>query len=525
MATDDMELLRQYAVHRSESAFAALVTRHTNLVYSTSLRLMRDPQLTEEVTQAVFIILAQKAGRLTEKTILPGWLYRTACYVSKSALKREYRRHQREQEAYMQSTLNESATDADWKQLSPLLEEAMLRLGQTDHDALVLRFFEGRSLNEVGLALGASEDAAKKRVNRALEKLYRYFSKRGIRSTTAIIAGAISANSIHAAPAALAGSVGAVAMAKSATAGSSTVALIKGALKLMTWSQAKTAIVVGAGILVAAGTTTLVVKSAHRPAVNTLSTTDLSWADDPKYWELDFGDPDPLKWDKDQKAAQAHFNKSARLFDILPPVLIIRPTRFQTNLGEIRQIVGGTDRILGRGQTLVDLLRDAYDPHMSSGWILPTGFPKEKQFDIMLTLTNKSGEALAEEIKNQFGYVAHFETIATNALLLIVKNPEHPALQPTQGGMPEYPMRFPERKMFIKNQEMAGMASCFEVFLKALVINRTGIKGRYDVELEWEPKGTETEQEAFKRAVLEDLGLEFVPSRETKKYLVVEKSE
>ena len=158
MTTDDMELVRQYAAHQSESAFAALVSRHTNLVYSASLRLVRDPQLAEEVTQAVFIILAQKAGSFDEKTILAGWLYRTACYISNSALKGEYRRQRREQEAYMQSTLDEAGTDAAWKQMSPLLEEAMLRLGQTDRDALVLRFFEGRSLNEVGAALGASED-------------------------------------------------------------------------------------------------------------------------------------------------------------------------------------------------------------------------------------------------------------------------------------------------------------------------------------------------------------------------------
>ncbi len=200
MATDDMELVRQYAAHQSESAFATLVSRHASLVYSVALRQVRDPHLAEEITQAVFIILARKAGSLGEKTILPGWLYCTACFVSGSALKQECRRQQREQEAYMQSTLDEAGTDAVWKQMSPLLEEAMLRLGQTDRDALVLRFFEGRSLNEVGAALGASEDAAKKRVNRALEKLRKFFSKRGIASTTAIFTGAISANSVQAAP-------------------------------------------------------------------------------------------------------------------------------------------------------------------------------------------------------------------------------------------------------------------------------------------------------------------------------------
>src|ERR1035441_8718305 len=108
MTNDDMELVRQYAAHQSETAFAALVSRHTNLVYSAALRRVRNPQLAEEITQAVFIILARKAGSLDDRTILPGWLYRAACYVSNGARKGEYRRQKREQEAYMQSTLHEA---------------------------------------------------------------------------------------------------------------------------------------------------------------------------------------------------------------------------------------------------------------------------------------------------------------------------------------------------------------------------------------------------------------------------------
>jgi len=275
--TDDMELVRQYAAHQSESAFAALVSRHTNLVYSTSLRRVRNPQLAEEVTQAVFIILARKAGSLGDQTILPGWLYRTACFVSGSALKQELRRQQREQEAYMQSTLNEAGTDAAWKQMSPLLEEAMLRLGRTDRDALVLRFFEGRSLSEVGAALGASEDAAKKRVNRAVEKLRGFFTKRGVVVPAAVLATAISANSVQAAPAMLAKTATAVAFAKGATASTSTLTLIKGALRIMVWSKAKTAIVVGVAAILVAGTTTTLIVHRNHPAVAQTDFPRASW--------------------------------------------------------------------------------------------------------------------------------------------------------------------------------------------------------------------------------------------------------
>ena len=173
MPTDDMDLLREYARRNSEEAFATLVARHINLVFSVALRQVRDPHLAEEITQAVFIILARKAAALGPKTILPGWLCRAARYVSANALTIQRRRHRREQEAHLQSILNESEP-CDWPQIAPLLDGAMEQLGRKDHDAVVLRFFEGKSFKEVGSALGATEDAAKMRVNRALEKLRKF---------------------------------------------------------------------------------------------------------------------------------------------------------------------------------------------------------------------------------------------------------------------------------------------------------------------------------------------------------------
>src|SRR2546426_1087118 len=165
MPTDDMDLLREYARRNSEEAFATLVARHINLVYSVALRQVRDAHLAQEITQAVFIILARKAESLGPKTILPGWLCRTARYASANALTIQRRRQRREQEAHLQSILKESEPSA-WPQIAPLLDEAMEQLGQKDHDAVVLRFFEGKNFKEIGAALGATEDAAKMRVNR-----------------------------------------------------------------------------------------------------------------------------------------------------------------------------------------------------------------------------------------------------------------------------------------------------------------------------------------------------------------------
>ena len=265
MPNDDIALLREYAGNNSEAAFAVLVTRHVNLVYSVALRQVRDAHLAQEITQAVFIILARKADSLSDKTILPGWLCRAARYASANMLIIQRRRQQREQEAYMQSILNEAEPVETWNQIAPLLDGAMGKLGQKDHDALVLRFFENKTFAEIGATMGASEDAAKMRVSRALEKLRKVFTKRGVSSTTAIIAGTISANSVQAAPLALAKSVTTVAIAKGTAASGSTLTLIKGTLKIMTWAKMKTVIFIAAAVLLTMGTAVVVGKINQPP--------------------------------------------------------------------------------------------------------------------------------------------------------------------------------------------------------------------------------------------------------------------
>ncbi len=207
MPTDDLTLLREFAATQSETAFATLVQRHVNLVYSAARRRTGDDHLAEEITQAVFILLARKAGTIGAQTLLTGWLYRTTHYAVADALKQQRRRLQREHQAYMEATLTPNETDDAWKQISPVLDGAMDTLNERDRNAVLLRYFENKPLAEVGAALGVSEDAARVRVNRALEKLRATLTKSGVTLGVTAIAGAVTANAIQAAPLALATSI------------------------------------------------------------------------------------------------------------------------------------------------------------------------------------------------------------------------------------------------------------------------------------------------------------------------------
>ncbi len=256
---NDMDLVREYARDHSEPAFAGLVQRHINLVYSVALRCTGNSEDAQDVTQAVFIILARKAASLRDRTVLTGWLYETTRFTAARFIRTRVRRQIREQEAYMQSSLNEPDADGVWRQLSPLLEEAMTQLGEKDRALLALRFFENKSGAETATALGIEEWAVHKRTSRAVEKLRSFFSRRGVSVSAGVLIAAVSANSLQAAPAGLAVTVTAAA-AKGAAVSGSTLTLVKGALKLMAWAKAKTAIIATAGVILATGATAIVVK-------------------------------------------------------------------------------------------------------------------------------------------------------------------------------------------------------------------------------------------------------------------------
>jgi RNA polymerase sigma factor (sigma-70 family) len=247
---DDHELLMRFRENGSEEAFATIVHRHISLVHSVALRHTCNASHAEEITQAVFVILARKAASLGRGVVLSGWLYHTARLTAANFLRSEIRRSRREHEALTQPLSEEPMQNTLWEELSPSLDDAMASLRPVERDALVLRYFENKSLPEVGAALGVAERAAQKRVDRALEKLRSLFAKRGLSASVALIAAEISAHSVQAAPVGLASKIAVTAVTGSAVAGS-TLTLVKGAILLM--SRLKIAASLGAAALVAMG--------------------------------------------------------------------------------------------------------------------------------------------------------------------------------------------------------------------------------------------------------------------------------
>ena len=209
MIADNSELLRRYLGEKSEAAFAELVQRNIDLVYSAALRQVNgDAPAAQDVTQAVFTDLARKAPALARHSSLAGWLYTSTRYLATKAMRAEQRRRSREEKAYaMTARFQDSNSNPAWDELQPVLDEVMHELSGADREAVLMRFFEGRGLREIGVRLGVSENAARMRVDRALGKLREALARRGITSTSAALGALLAERSVTAAPADLAARV------------------------------------------------------------------------------------------------------------------------------------------------------------------------------------------------------------------------------------------------------------------------------------------------------------------------------
>ena len=222
--TDSQTLLADYAGSGSETAFRELVTRYMGLVYSTALRLVEgDTHRAEDVAQTVFVDLAQMARTLAAEVMLGGWLHRHTCFVAANTLRAERRRQSRERQAVEMNAL-QADSGANLTLIAPILDEAINELGEADRTAILLRFFEQRDFRAVGELLGSTEDAARMRVTRALEKLQSLLKRRGVTTTAAGLSVVLAANAIQAAPIGLSAAITTAAAALVATAKTATIA-------------------------------------------------------------------------------------------------------------------------------------------------------------------------------------------------------------------------------------------------------------------------------------------------------------
>lgn len=259
---EDAELLRRYVDEKSETAFAEFVQRHVDFVYACALRRVGgDAHFAKDVTQQVFVAAARDARRLVQHPVLSGWLFSTTRNAAAQLVRTERRRHAREQLAEAMN-IHESDGTLDWERLRPVLDDALDELGETERQAVLLRYFDGKSYAEVGARLRLAENTARMRVDRAVEKLSAVLQRRGITSSAAALAVTLASQPAVSAPAGLAASATGIALA-----GASTAAVLGGGGGLAAFlGMAKFQIGV-AGAVAAAGVTGFVVQANNASAL------------------------------------------------------------------------------------------------------------------------------------------------------------------------------------------------------------------------------------------------------------------
>jgi RNA polymerase sigma factor (sigma-70 family) len=249
---DDAELLRRYADTRSEPAFAALVARHLGLVYASALRrLDGDPHRAADVAQNVFIALARHAPTLARRPVLASWLHTATRHAVIDLLRVEHRRRAREDHAHTLALVNApepTPTPADWDQLRPLLDDALDQLSEPDRALLLLRFFEQHSFADAAARLHLTEDAARMRSTRALDKLRQFLARRGITSTTAALTAALTTQTLVAAPAGLAASITSGALLGSVAATTSSLLMTTATKTLLATAALITTLAIGTAV-------------------------------------------------------------------------------------------------------------------------------------------------------------------------------------------------------------------------------------------------------------------------------------
>ena len=245
--SENRQLLAEYVENGSEAAFRQLVERYIDLVYSSAVRLVNgDVHLAQDVTQTVFADFARMARKLGRDAMIGGWLHRHTCFVASKVIRGERRRQMRERQAVEMNAMEDHSA-ANLAVVAPVLDEAINELGAADRQAILLRFFEQRDFRSVGNTLGSNEEAARKRVNRALEKLHSLLARRGVALSVAALGATLTSQAVTAAPAGIAAGIATTALAGATTGGGMALTIFQ----VMSMTKVKCA-VAGAIVLAAA---------------------------------------------------------------------------------------------------------------------------------------------------------------------------------------------------------------------------------------------------------------------------------
>lgn len=279
--------MRAYAEHRSESAFAELVRRYVDIVHSAAMRMVCDSHLAQDVTQGVFLALARNAAQLTDRPVVSGWLHRTAQNIAAQTVRTDVRRRAREQEAAAMNELPSGEPDGLWERIAPLLDTAVGELSEAERDALLLRYFERKSASEMATKLGISDEAAQRRVSRAVARLRDFFAKKGLPVATSGLAAIISDNAVQAAPVGLVVTISGTA----ALAGTPAVAIAGvTAAKTMTMTTFQK-VAITAALAVAAATAVHEARKASNLhlQVQSLQQQQAPLAEQAQWWQREHG--------------------------------------------------------------------------------------------------------------------------------------------------------------------------------------------------------------------------------------------
>jgi RNA polymerase sigma factor (sigma-70 family) len=263
--TSDAELLSRYAHARSEPAFAELVRRHVDFVHGVARRrLGGDTHLAQDIAQRVFTELARQAGALSHRPVLVGWLHTTTRFLSAQLVRTERRRRSREERAELMPEPIPSAPVIDAEHLRPLLDELLDSLGERDREAVLMRFFEGKSFAEMGLKLSLTENTARMRVDRAVDKLRERLKRRGVASTVGTLSLLLADQAAVAAPAELAATITSSVLSGATAVGGAAAVLSSLALIMTTTKTIAVSLSIVALLLLGLAVATYQVRAAHQ---------------------------------------------------------------------------------------------------------------------------------------------------------------------------------------------------------------------------------------------------------------------